>query len=96
MARPRRPDSVWVPIGLKVSEADAARLDQVLARPEFAGWTRAEWCREMAGRPCGTTWETVPYLILARLVSLRGPLPLPRYHLARLRRARLPGPRSLL
>ena len=47
MARPRRPDSVWVPIGLKVSEADAARIDQVLARPEYAGWTRAEWCREI-------------------------------------------------
>src|SRR5271157_6224762 len=47
MARPRRPDSVWVPIGLEVSEADAARIDQVLARPEFAGWTRAEWCREI-------------------------------------------------
>ena len=47
MARPRRPDSTQVPIGLKVSEADAARIDQVLARPEFAGWTRAEWCREI-------------------------------------------------
>ena len=47
MAHPRRPDSVWVPIGLKVSKADAARIEQVLARPEFAGWTRAEWCREI-------------------------------------------------
>jgi hypothetical protein len=47
MARPRRPDSVWVPIELTVSEADAARIDQVLTRPEFAGWTRAEWCREI-------------------------------------------------
>jgi len=47
MVRPRRPGSVWVPIGLEVSEADAARIDQVLARPEFAGWTRAEWCREI-------------------------------------------------
>lgn len=47
MARARRPDSTQVPIGLKVSEADAARIDQVLARPEFAGWTRAEWCREI-------------------------------------------------
>ena len=36
-----------VPIGLKVSEADAARIDEVLARPEFAGWTRPEWCREI-------------------------------------------------
>lgn len=47
MARPRRPDSARVPIGLEVSETDAARIDQVLARPEFAGWTRAEWCREI-------------------------------------------------
>jgi len=47
MARPRRPESARVPIGLKVSEADAARIDKVLARPEYAGWTRAEWCREI-------------------------------------------------
>ena len=47
MARVRRPESVWVPVGLEVSAADAARIDQVLARPEFAGWTRAEWCREI-------------------------------------------------
>ena len=47
MARPRLPDSARVPIGLKVSEADAAGIDEVLARPEFAGWTRSEWCREI-------------------------------------------------
>jgi hypothetical protein len=47
MARTRLPDSARVPIGLKVSEVDAARIDQVLARPEFAGWSRAEWCREI-------------------------------------------------
>lgn len=47
MARSRLPDSARVPIGLKVSEADASRIDQVLARPEFTGWTRAEWCREI-------------------------------------------------
>lgn len=47
MARPRLPDSARVPIGLKVSEADAAGIDKVLARPEFAGWTRSEWCREI-------------------------------------------------
>jgi hypothetical protein len=47
MAHARRADSARVPIGLKVSETDAARIDQVLARPEFAGWTRAEWCREI-------------------------------------------------
>jgi hypothetical protein len=42
-----RSDSARVPIGLEVSEADAARIDQVLSRPEFATWTRAEWCREI-------------------------------------------------
>jgi hypothetical protein len=47
MARRRLPDSAQVPIGLKVSEADAARIDEVLMRPEFAGWTRSEWCREI-------------------------------------------------
>jgi hypothetical protein len=47
MARPGRPNSARVPIGLKVSEDDAARIDQVLARPEFTGWTRSEWCREI-------------------------------------------------
>jgi len=47
MARPRLADSARVPIGLKVSEADAARIDEVLTRPEFAGWTRPEWCREI-------------------------------------------------
>ena len=47
MARPRLPDSALVPIGLKVSETDAARIDEVLGRPEFAGWTRSEWCREI-------------------------------------------------
>ena len=47
MARPRLADSARVPIGLNVSEADAARIDEVLTRPEFAGWTRPEWCREI-------------------------------------------------
>ena len=47
MARPRLPDTARVPIGLEVSAADAARIDQVLARPEFTGWSRAEWCREI-------------------------------------------------
>ena len=36
-----------VPIWLKLSEADAAQMEQVLARPEFAGWTKAEWCLEI-------------------------------------------------
>jgi hypothetical protein len=47
MARTRLPDPARVPIGLEVSDADAARIDQVLARPEFAGWSRADWCREI-------------------------------------------------
>lgn len=47
MARPRRFESARVPVGLEVSEADAARIDQVLSRPEFATWTRAEWCLEI-------------------------------------------------
>jgi hypothetical protein len=47
MAPARLVDSGRVPIGLKVSEADAARIDEVLTRPEFAGWTRSEWCREI-------------------------------------------------
>jgi hypothetical protein len=47
MARPGRTESASLPIWLKLSEADAAQLEQVLARPEFAGWTRAEWCLEI-------------------------------------------------
>jgi hypothetical protein len=47
MAHPRLPDSARVPIGLNISEAEAAQIDEVLARPEFAGWTRPEWCREI-------------------------------------------------
>jgi hypothetical protein len=47
MARSRLAASVRVPVGLEVSEADAARIDEVLTRPEFAGWTRSEWCREI-------------------------------------------------
>jgi hypothetical protein len=47
MEHPRLPDSARVPIGLNVSEAEATQIDEVLTRPEFAGWTRAEWCREI-------------------------------------------------
>jgi hypothetical protein len=47
MARPGRTESASLPIWLKLSEADAAQLEHVLARPEFAGWTRAEWCLEI-------------------------------------------------
>ena len=47
MARRKGQDSANVTIGVKVSEADAAAIDEVLTRPEFAGWTRSEWCREI-------------------------------------------------
>ena len=47
MARPGQTDSESVSIWLKLSEADAEQLHQVLARPEFAGWTKAEWCLEI-------------------------------------------------
>jgi hypothetical protein len=47
MPRPGQTESESVPIWLKLSEADAAQMDQVLARPEFAGWTKAEWCLEI-------------------------------------------------
>src|SRR6476620_10123145 len=47
MARAGRTEPDSVSIWLKLSGEDAARMTQVLARPEFAGWTRAEWCLEM-------------------------------------------------
>jgi hypothetical protein len=47
MARPRLTEAARVSIALKVSQVDAAQIDEVLTRPEFAGWTRAEWCREI-------------------------------------------------
>src|SRR5690348_12416670 len=47
MARAGQTEPESVSIWLKLSGEDAARMTQVLARPEFAGWTRAEWCLEM-------------------------------------------------
>jgi outer membrane biosynthesis protein TonB len=47
MARAGRTEPDSVSIWLKLSAEDAERMTQVLARPEFAGWTRAEWCLEM-------------------------------------------------
>jgi hypothetical protein len=47
MAHRKGQDSAHVTIGVKVSGADAAGIDEVLARPEFAGWNRSEWCREV-------------------------------------------------
>jgi len=32
---------------ISVSEDDVAQIDEVLARPEFAEWSRIEWCREI-------------------------------------------------
>jgi len=45
-----------------------ARIDQVLARPEFAGWSRSEWCREIirtalryyVGEPAGSEADQAP------------------------------------
>ncbi len=49
MPRSRLPDTASVPIVLRisVSEDDVAQIDEVLARPEFADWSRSEWCREI-------------------------------------------------
>src|SRR6201996_2623411 len=47
MARPARPEPATVFLGLEVSGLDAARIDEVLARPEFTGWTREQWCYEI-------------------------------------------------
>jgi hypothetical protein len=47
MARRKGQASAHVTIGIEVSEADAAGIDEVLTRPEFAAWTRSEWCREI-------------------------------------------------
>jgi outer membrane biosynthesis protein TonB len=47
MAHAGRTEPDSVSIWLKLSAEDAARMTQVLTRPEFAGWTRAEWCLEM-------------------------------------------------
>jgi hypothetical protein len=47
MARAGQTEPDSVSIWLKLSGEDAARMTQVLTRPEFAGWTRAEWCLEM-------------------------------------------------
>ena len=49
MARSRLPPTASVPIVLRISisEDDVAQIDEVLARPEFADWSRSEWCREI-------------------------------------------------
>ncbi|HYB87867.1 MAG TPA: hypothetical protein VEC76_13490 [Streptosporangiaceae bacterium] len=69
MARRTLPDAEHVPIGLTVSETDAAQIDEVLTRPEFDGWSRSEWCREIirtalryyvGGPPPGTSEARAP------------------------------------
>ena len=47
MARPGRSEDTSVPIWLKLSAAESAKMEQVLARPEFEGWTKGEWCLEI-------------------------------------------------
>ena len=60
MARAGRTEPDSVSIWLKLSAEDAARMTQVLARPEFAGWTRAEWCLEMIQTALGYYTRTRP------------------------------------
>jgi len=81
MARSRLPDAASVPIVLRisVSEDDVAQIDEVLARPEFADWSRSEWCREIirtalryyAGNPGSPEAEPAPAVPEAR----RAPAP---------------------
>jgi hypothetical protein len=47
MACPELPDSARVRIELEISGIEAAAIDEVVAQPEFAGWTRGEWCVEI-------------------------------------------------
>jgi len=81
MARSRLPDTASVPIVLRisVSEDDVAQIDEVLARPEFADWSRSEWCREIirtalryyVGNPGAPEAEPAPAVPEAR----RAPAP---------------------
>lgn len=47
MACPELPGSARVRIELEMSGIEAAAIDEVVAQPEFAGWTRGEWCVEI-------------------------------------------------
>ena len=60
MARAGRTEPDSVSIWLKLSAEDAARMTQVLTRPEFAGWTRAEWCLEMIQTALGYSTRSRP------------------------------------
>jgi hypothetical protein len=71
MARAGRTEPDSVSIWLKLSAEDAARMTQVLTRPEFAGWTRAEWCLEMIQTALG--YYTRPRPPAAEADSERAP-----------------------
>ena len=75
MARAGRTEPDSVSIWLKLSAEDAARMTQVLTRPEFAGWTRAEWCLEMIQTALGYYTRPRPARNLRpwRSPSLRSP-----------------------
>jgi hypothetical protein len=76
MARSRLIDTASVPIVLRISisEDDVEQIDQVLARPEFADWSRSEWCREIIRtalryymrRPAAPEAEQAPEVPAAR------------------------------
>jgi hypothetical protein len=75
MAGPGRPESASVPIWLKLSEVDAARMEKVLARPEFAGWTKAEWCLEIIQTALRYYTKTRPAADAARGTAPEAPEP---------------------
>jgi hypothetical protein len=75
MAGPGRAESASVPIWLKLSEVDAARMEKVLARPEFAGWTKAEWCLEIIQTALRYYTKTRPEAEAARGAAPEAPQP---------------------
>jgi len=75
MAGPGRAESASVPIWLKLSEVDAARMEKVLARPEFAGWTKAEWCLEIIQTALRYYTKTRPAAEAARGPAPEAPEP---------------------
>jgi hypothetical protein len=75
MAGPGPAESASVPIWLKLSEVDAARMEKVLARPEFAGWTKAEWCLEIIQTALRYYTKTRPAAEAARGAAPEEPLP---------------------
>ena len=75
MAGPGRAESASVPIWLKLSEVDAERMEKVLARPEFAGWTKAEWCLEIIQTALRYYTKTRPAAEAARGPAPEAPQP---------------------